>query len=738
MTSNRIQLIVGPTNMIKTIYHRWPMNSGVMGCQSLLTLIMLMAGFLTTATAQESAADMEQARLEAHDVAIKRGWPIRMELANGGFAELIRLDEGRPIYNATTNDNAAISTNAAAVRDNPTFLGVNGTGQLVGVWDAAAARITHEAFAGRVTIGDSTTSESSHSTHVAGTIGASGLFDLAAQGMAPGVSIESFNWSNDFGEMTLRAATDINQPVNIKLSNHSYGIIAGWANYTSSGNSGPHWFGVWGEAEDRSFGQYTSGAAAWDDLSHNAPYYLIVKSAGNDRNDGAPSAGTTFYYYDNGWLSDVYVPGTHPAADGVNTNGTLGYDTLPTKSCCKNALIIGSMSDAVSGGTRSVGASSLSSFTGWGPTDDGRIKPDICGNGNSLRSTGRASDSAYYNSSGTSMSSPNVCGSAVLLHDLYEQRFPGDSMRASTLKALILHTADDVENPGPDYKSGWGLMNTLAAANVIEDHFANPTNGHLTEDSLDLQSAEESYLITADGGPVTVTLVWTDPAGPAQNGLDITTSVLVNDLDMRMVDNTMTVFEPWILDPANPATDATTGDNSRDNVEQIVVPAGSGNYVLTISCKGQITGGVQNYSLVVTGGHMVPVIQASSTIIGTGCGGLNGQPPTVEATALVLGGSFTITGALAPANAFGIMGYHIGPATPQQIPDNCFLYIDLGVAIESTTLTSDAQGDWTHSGPIPAFPAYAGITITIQTFFVSSETSFGWALTPGIESVIGF
>ncbi len=693
----------------------------------------------TTALAQNIVIDLEQSRLEAIDLALRNGWPIRIEQADGSTAEIVGIESGGVLYISTNNANAAISSNAASVRGNAGFLGVIGSGQSVGVWDSAAVRDSHEAFGARITVGDGTSSQSNHSTHVAGTIAASGAFDMSAEGMAPGAMIESFNWSSDTLEMASRGATGANQPNKIKLSNHSYGYVTGWTTYAASGNSGPHWFGNWGEPEDRNFGAYSYGAVSYDNIAFNAPYYLIVKAAGNDRNDSAPNNGDTFYYFDNGsWQSDVYDSNVHPPADGVNTNGFVGYDTLTPRSCCKNTLVVGSMTDAVSGGARSVGAAGINSFSGWGPTDDGRIKPDIVGNGNSLRSTGKNSDSHYYSSTGTSMASPNVCGSAVLLHDLYEQRFPGSSMRAATIKALILHTADDVANPGPDYKTGWGLMNTFAAATVIEDHYAAPLDGHLTEDSLSLQDKEESYLITATGGPLSVTMVWTDPAGAPQSGLDNPTSNLVNDRDIRLVDNTLTPMFPWILDPSNPAADATTGDNFRDNVEQIKLPMGSGDYVLTVSHKGDLTGGSQEFSLIITGGIISQTVQASSFVVGVGGGGLGGQMPTVTSTAPVIGGSFSISGQLAPASAFGIMAYHIGPATPLAIPDNCFLYINLDVAIPTGTMFSDAFGDWAVSAPIPAIPGYEGIVITNQAFFSTTQTSIGWACTPGVQSTLGY
>ena len=43
-------------------------------------------------------------------------------------------------------------------------------------------------------------------------------------------------------------------------------------------------------------------------------------------------------------------------------------------------------------------------------------------------------------------------------------------MRSSTLRGLVLHTADEAgTSPGPDYRFGWGLFNTERAADVISE-----------------------------------------------------------------------------------------------------------------------------------------------------------------------------------------------------------------------------------------------------------------------------
>ena len=81
------------------------------------------------------------------------------------------------------------------------------------------------------------------------------------------------------------------------------------------------------------------------------------------------------------------------------------------------------------------------------------------------------------------MASPNAAGSASLLVELYAKLFDGGAMRASTLKGLIIHTADDLGNPGPDYSYGWGLMNAKAAADHIQRHSDNVVNNRIVEQS---------------------------------------------------------------------------------------------------------------------------------------------------------------------------------------------------------------------------------------------------------------
>ena len=531
------------------------------------------------------------AKRAAEALAKRRGWPIRGELPGGRLFELMEIVEGRPRYYITDNANAAISTAADRIRGTPPY-NVSGAGLTVGVWDGGSVLSTHQEFGGRVTAMDGAASHY-HATHVGGTIGATGVV-AAAKGMAPSVRIDSYEWNSDLAEMTSRAATVPAEAGKIYLSNHSYGYITGW--------SGTDWYGVNGEREDRRFGQYSTTAVSWDALHYSAPYYLAFKAAGNDRDDTAPSAGTTYRYLNGGsWVSKVYDPATDPYADGWDQGG---YDTLEEVTTAKNIMTVGAVNDAVSGGVRVPANGTMSTFSNWGPTDDGRIKPDIVANGVSLYSTYNTSDSSYASMSGTSMATPNAAGTAALLVEYYGNFFPGQAMRSSTLKGLIIHTADDLGRPGPDYSYGWGLLNAEAAANQIQKHAGAPNSLFLKESLLDAVTPSESYVFHWDGvQPIRATICWTDPAGPAKSTLDDRTPVLVNDLDIKITGPGGTpAYFPYVLDLYNPTNVAKTGTNVLDNVEQIYIAApAAGLYTLTVSHKGTLSGGQQHYSLFLTG-----------------------------------------------------------------------------------------------------------------------------------------
>ena len=707
---------------MKTSFHFLMSVAAVACCGPAWAQDVARVDLSTAAARQRTVEDLKQRsearKQEAEAVVRSQGGSVRGETPTGALFELMAIEDGRPVYFMTNNVNAAISTAADLVRNTAPY-NLNGDGLTAGIWDGGSVLSTHQEFGTRVNVIDAVASHY-HSTHVGGTIAAAGV-DAAALGMAPSVTIDSYEWTNDASEMAGRAATTPGEAGKIYLSNHSYGLVTGWADGSWSGTYGPHWFGDWGEREDRGFGQYnTNYSRAWDSVCYAAPYYLPFKSAGNDRNDGAPSTGATFYYYSSGWQAKTYDPASDPYGDGWD-NG--GYDTVGPRAIAKNIMSVGSVDDAVSGGVREPSNGTMTTYSGWGPADDGRIKPDIVANGAGLYSAFNTSDTAYGTIGGTSMASPNAAGSAVLLIEYYGELFPGGAMRSSMLKGLILHTADDLGNPGPDYSFGWGLMNTKAAADHIKAHYDYPSAQHMASGTLDAANPSDTYTFTWDGvSPIRTTLCWTDPPGPGQSGLDVTTPVLVNDLDLRVLGpGSSPTYQPYTLSLAAPSANATTGDNVVDNVEQVYVasPGTPGLYTAQVTHKGTLTDGQQQYALLLSGQSPDPLtITPNEAFEPAGPAGGPFSPAAKIYTLTNTGAaafSWTATKDVAWLNDPSVAGGTIAPADPP---------VDVEISVNAN---ADALAAGNYAGTVTFTNTTSGATQTRNvSLAVRGVDAFEW------------
>ena len=515
-------------------------------------------------------------------------------------------------------DNAADTINADQL-----YLGggagvnLTGAGLTVGHWDSGLPRLSHQEFGGRVASGDGTTDETNHGTAVAGVIASTGGFNAGiSRGIANRVNVMSNDWDNDIpAELMAQAAQ-------IVASNHSYGQTSGWDDRDFGGAVGDR--EAWMEdralfVEDTAFGKYNSTASQLDNVLFQNPGLVSVWAAGNDRNDAyADDAGDAQYAamfsaapggatnLGSGWYLVPNSGGTTaPGPDG----GAVGYDSLPPQKTAKNSLVVGSVGDVL---TDPVGSVTLSAFSSFGPTDDGRIKPDLVANGEGLTVPDFGADDAYRSGvSGTSVAAPAVTGTVALLHQHFLNLNGGATPRAATMKGLLIHTALDMETVGPDYRSGWGLTDAAAAAEFLSRE-AVPVPGEVhdfREATLGDGVTDTYFVDVSSGKPLHATLVWTDPAGAAQgDGLDDATSVLVNDLDLEIV-GPDGVHLPWTLDPANPADPAVrNARNSRDNVEQVVIDDPEpGTYMIRVSHMGSLGEfESQDYSLLFSGRQVEP------------------------------------------------------------------------------------------------------------------------------------
>lgn len=480
----------------------------------------------------ETAGEQTQARggeilewLDAH--------VARVAIAREGLVLLASMDEVewvQPAAGPKVSDNAVAAQriHVTEIRSAPHNL--TGAGVTVGVWDGGVVG-THTDFGMRVTVVD-TSPVANHATHVAGTIGGSGAGDSSATGMATGVSIRSYDWSSDITEMRASVSDGV------RLSNHSYGFVTGWS-----------WNGSeWVDYGASGFGSYGAYASVWDEIVFDTDL-IVFKSAGNDRIEGPD--------YPNG-----------PQRDGP-------YDCISETGVGKNVITIGATTDA----------DGMTAFSSWGPTDDGRVKPDLCANGYSLRST--LPENSYGAMTGTSMSTPSACGSAALLCGLHQQMLAAD-LRADTCKALLIHGAEDMGRRGPDYEYGWGLINAKSSADLLRAQ--SYVLGEVGNEAGQSFTAN----IPAGAAALKVTLVWTDP--PGSPGADL---ALVNNLDLIVTSPDGGIIRPWKLDPSAPSAEATTGVNDVDNVEQVVVASpASGTWSIGVQGTAVPVSAPQPYALV--------------------------------------------------------------------------------------------------------------------------------------------
>lgn len=470
----------------------------------------------------------------------------------------------KPEHTASNADSRDASNADAVSPGGALGLELSGEGVVLGVVDEGPIRTSHIDFEGRARYIDPDGSFSSHATHVTGTMIGAGIGRDDAAGFAPAARAFGWNFSRD--------TIDLLSRVNFRFlaSNHSYGYDLGW-------DRNGRWVG------DEGFGKYTLDARRADEAI--GLFDIIwVKAAGNDRGDGAESA-TEFR------PSDC----------------STGFDCISGAGVAKNMLTIAAARDLASTPAEP-GDASATGFSSRGPADDGRIKPDLAANGDSLLSTAHTADDGYVRLSGTSMAAPSVTGAIGLIAEHYRDvlgRDPG----AAELRALLIHTAlwnDDVGRPNPVL--GWGLMDVRAAVELVT---ADAAEGRILHGVY--AGSPRSFTLTPTAGEdVAVTIAWLDPPGEVNTGdRDDTTPALVNDLDLR-ASHAGETWYPWRFDVANRAAPALAdGPNHVDNLERIVIPGDSvtgAPVTLTLDHTGVIDDGTQAF--VVIGSH--PITAASS------------------------------------------------------------------------------------------------------------------------------
>jgi len=321
-----------------------------------------------------------------------------------------------------------------------------------------------------------------------------------------------------------------------------------------------------------------------------------------------------------------------------------GWATILCTGVAKNVVTVGATNSD---------DDSVWPWSNKGPTEDGRIKPDVVAPGceaddGEVWST--LPSNRYGGACGTSLAAPSVSGTmALILEDWCATH--GSDPQPATIKAVLLHTARDLGTPGPDYVHGYGLIDGRKSIDLVR---ADAIDDTVVEDRLMQQGQRDLYTVTVAPGAseLKLTLVWDDwPADP------LAAHALVNDLDLVVTGPDGTRHYPWTLDPYLPAEPAqrVRADHT-NNVEQVCVeqPA-PGTWLVTV-WAADLPQYDQPYSLA-GGGTGFTAVPSGTAILGIV--GYLGQTVAEfdDGGNLVLQGALTTeTECEAPAGAFVIKG----------------------------------------------------------------------------------
>jgi hypothetical protein len=454
---------------------------------------------------------------------------------------VLYVEPALPKFNELNNSNRVV-TQADTAQSFPYSL--DGDGVVVMVYDGGHGYSSHMDFGGRLTTRDSS-SLSNHATHVAGTIGGDGSGSGGQyRGMAPAVTIESYGFEQEGGleeGFLYTDPGDLEQDYSQAIN--SYGAVL--ANNSIGTNTAPNgfpceWTGNYGITSN------LIDSVVRGDLGGDI---RIVWANGNER--GSSNCGTS-------------------------------YNSTAPPACAKNHITVGAFNS---------NDESMTYFSSWGPTDDGRIKPDIsapgCESGGDGGVTSCSSSGGYTTMCGTSMACPTVTGLSALIVQDWRNLYPGEpDLMNATLKALLAHTAEDKFNAGPDCQYGYGSVRVVNAIDHIRA-------GNQAE--LEISHGETIEMLIFVEQPTTVkaTIAWDDvPATP------LVIPSLVNDIDIVVIDPNGTTHYPWTIDPSNPGNPAVrTQADHLNNIEQVQIDAGVQGVYRIVITGYNIAQGPQKFGL---------------------------------------------------------------------------------------------------------------------------------------------
>ena len=430
---------------------------------------------------------------------------------------------------------------------------LDGSGQIVAVADAGLDE-DHGDFGSRVVgsydvIGDGSTADkhSGHGTHVSCTVLGDG-FRGGYSGVAQAAELYFQAMEND-------NTGNFQSPSLNNLLNTAYN--AGARTHTNS----------WGSSAASQQSKYNSET---EDVDDRANHY--------DR-----------YYNGAQGLTILFAAGN----DGP------GSSTVSPPATAKNVVSVGNHKNRYSGSP-----DVMMSGSSRGPTEDGRIKPDLVAPGGYVRScraqeatdTGSStwSNTYYLEYTGTSMATPNAAGAAVMIREYLEEIAQRPSPQGALVKALMVLGAQDIGTRDiPNDDEGWGrvnLRNTLAPSSGqgiwVDDRSVMSGTGN---------SKSYPFNVTQASGLFKVVLTWSD-----ERGSRFSTAQLVNNLDLEVTAPDGTVYLGNDFANGRSATGGTA--DAVNNLEVVLIDAAApGTWTVKVKDAQHSGSKTQPYAIAVLG-----------------------------------------------------------------------------------------------------------------------------------------
>jgi hypothetical protein len=478
--------------------------------------------------------------------------------------------------------------------------------------------------------------DSGHGTHTAGSVLSDGGVGGIGEGVAPAARLvfqATENWATitnfcrNFGGWPANGYFLTGLPSDLKTM-YQQAYNAGARIHSNS----------WGAALA---GDYTVDSANTDSFVWTNRDMVITFSAGNSGVDanangvvdndsiGSPATaknvitvGASENVRSDNWACDTGLTYTsHDAYQTGQTCSSMGGNQANYLGTWGQRYGSSFPAQPLSGDLTAGNAQQMAAWSSRGPTDDGRIKPDVVAPGTWILSAysnlyqegygdpvnpqngihqwdgwGMPYNADYKYMGGTSMSNPIAAGGVTVIRDYYNKAH-GLNASAALVKATLINSAVDLmdENndgandndfPIPNVHEGWGLIN-LAGATDGTIQYVEEGTGLATGGS-------QNFSVTSTGGPLKITLVWSD-----YPSTDTASVNLVNDLDL-VVTGPSGTYRGNVFSNGWSATGGTA--DRRNNVENVYIqtPA-AGTYTVTVT-GFNVPNGPQKFALAVDGG----------------------------------------------------------------------------------------------------------------------------------------